>query len=244
MMRPTLVALIALAPTAGLAGNVHVTVKNDLRCITSDGLPDHTTGRFPTRRNPNTIQRQTIRFCVDATPEYSGKAQQVQATGVATNGIIIRPGTADWYDASAPRGHSRNSASGWRLDAMGAPNRLGLDDNNAHVDHRGLYHYHGIAQPLADDPGTLIGWAADGFEIHYAGDQVQSSYRLKSGTRPTAPGGAFDGTYVQDWAYVKGAGDLDECNGAMVNGTYTYFATDGFPFFPHCLKGKQIMRQR
>ena len=234
---------LALLPATAFA-ETSITVASDLRCIASDGLPDHTTGQFPRRGNPHTIAAQTIRFCVDATPEYDGTAREVRTIGIASNGVIIRPGTADWFDARSPRGHSRDDSSGWRLDGMGASDMLGLDQNNAHVDRRGLYHYHGIADPLADDPGTLIGWAADGFEIHYIGDRAQSSFQLKSGTRPTAPGGAYDGTYVQDWTYVKGSGNLDECNGAVVDGTYRYFATDSYPFFPHCLMGKDIMRFR
>jgi hypothetical protein len=27
------------------------------------------------------------------------------------------------------------------------------------------------------------------------------------------PGGNYDGTFVQDWEYAAGTGDLDECNG-------------------------------
>jgi len=223
----------------------YVTVSGDKRCITSDGLPDHETGKFPTRGNPNRISRQNIRFCVDATPEYGGRAREVQTVGIALNGIIIRPGTADWYDASSPRKHSRDRSSGWRLDGLGAAEALGMDQNNAHVDNRGLYHYHGIAEPLVElDDSSLVGWAADGFEIHYLGDGARSSYQLKSGKRPTAPFGTYDGTYVQDWEFTQGSGNLDECNGALVSGTYTYFATDTFPFYPHCLKGKNIAQYR
>ena len=221
-----------------------VTVNGDQRCISSDGLPDHGTGVFPRRGNPHSISAQQIRFCVDATPSYSGQAREVQTVGIATNGVIIRPETADWYDGRSPRKHSRDPASGWRLDGMGAAEMLGLDENNAHVDHNGIYHYHGVPDPLVTDSETLIGWAADGFEIHYVGDHAVSSYRLKSGTRPTAPGGAYDGTYVQDWEYVAVSGNLDECNGGMVDGVYHYFATDSFPHFPHCLKGETITRFR
>ena len=199
-----------------------MTIAGDLRCIASDGLPDHTTGQFPNSGNPHRLKTQSIRFCVDATPNYSGQAREVETIGIATNGIIIRPGTADWYDANSRRGHSRNDASGWNLDGMGAAEMLGLDHNNAHVDHRGLYHYHGIAESAVSADSTLVGWAADGFEIHYVGDQAQSSYQLKAGIRSSAPGGSHDGTYVQDWAYVSRSGNLDECNGAMVNGIYTY----------------------
>ncbi|MEJ1992198.1 MAG: YHYH protein [Maritimibacter sp.] len=34
-----------------------------------------------------------------------------------------------------------------------------------------------------------------------------------------------------------GSGTLDECNSRMIGGTYTYFATDTYPFFPRCFKG-------
>ena len=237
------VLAFSILPFAALADS-SITVSNNSRCVTSDGLPDHKTGVFPNRGNPHAISGQRIQFCVDATPEYDGRAKEVRTIGIAINGIIIRPGTADWYDASKPRKHSRNPASGWRLDGMGAAEALGLDQNNAHVDHRGLYHYHGIADPLADLSGSLIGWAADGFEIHYIGNKAQPSYRLQNGNRSTAPGGGHDGTYVQDWVFAAGSGNLDECNGAMVEGTYTYFATDSFPFFPHCLKGKTITQFR
>lgn len=115
---------------------------------------------------------------------------------------------------------------------------LGMDSNNAHVDHRGLYHYHAPAPALTTSlDGTLIGYAADGFPIHYVGDRAQPSWQLKTGTRPTAPKGRYDGTYEQDWKHVAGSGNLDECNGASVNGSYVYFATDSFPFFPRCFRG-------
>ena len=67
---------------------------------------------------------------------------------------------------------------------------------------------------------------------------------LKPGTRATAPGGAHDGTYVEEWQYVVGFGNLDECNGATVNGQYMYFATDTYPFYPRCLYGPEVTRIR
>ena len=49
----------------------------------------------------------------------------VKTVGIAKNGIIIRPGAADYFDASSPRGHSCNRSSGWNLDGMGPDNTLG-----------------------------------------------------------------------------------------------------------------------
>ncbi|MFT4960768.1 MAG: hypothetical protein ACI92Z_001852 [Paracoccaceae bacterium] len=68
---------------------------------------------------------------------------------------------------------------------------------------------------------------------------------LKSGMRPSGPkdpGGAYDGQYVQDWEYVRGLGNLNDCNGAMLGGEYVYFVTDAYPFYPRCLYGTKITK--
>lgn len=241
----TTALFIGLGALTYAAGAATITESSNTLCVTSDGLPDHETGSFPNSGNPHSISEQSIRVCLPADPEKGQTARTVQTVGIAKNGVIIRPGTADYYDASSPRGRSRDRSSGWNLDGMGARDTLGLDAQNAHVDQRGLYHYHGMPPALnTPDDGTLVGWAADGFEIHYSGDNARSSYMLKTGTRATAPGGAHDGTYNEDWEYVRGAGNLDECNGATVNGQYYYFATDRYPFFPRCLFGTEITRIR
>ena len=238
------IIVLGLAALATAAVNqVRQTTTGDMRCIASNGIPDHDVGQFPNRGNPHAISAQDIELCVILTPEKGEVAREVRVTGIAKNGILIRPGTADYYDASSPRGHSRDRSSGWNLEAMGA-GTLGLDAQNAHVDRRGLYHYHGVAPALAEAEGTLIGYAADGFQIHYAGASAVSSYMLKPGVRATAPGGPHDGTYVEDWQYVVGLGNLDECNGATVNGQYMYFATDTYPFYPRCLFGTEVTRIR
>ena len=73
--------------------------------------------------------------------------------------------------------------------------------------------------------------------------KLSSSYRVKSGTRPGGPGGRYDGSFVQDYEYVAGLGDLDDCNGRTgvtreyPEGTYYYVITDSFPFIPRCFHG-------
>ena len=232
-------AISLLVAGASKPNQVSIKVKGDQRCVSSNGTPDHKIGQFPNSGNPHRFKATKVSVCVDATPKLTGRTvDSVPVSGLTLTGIIIRPGTADYYDARSPRGHSRDRSSGWNLEAMGSRDTLGLDWNNAHVDHRGVYHYHGMPAALIDlNGGSLMGYGADGFEIHYVGTKAKSSYVLKSGSRPSAPKGRYDGTYVEDWAFAKGAGNLDECNGAMVNGTYTYFATDTFPFYPRCFKG-------
>ncbi len=246
--RPVLCLLTgsALVLTAGSVAvsahenQVSVTETANKRCIVSNGLPDHATGQFPNRGNPHTIRRQNVRLCVTKNPRKSRTATMIYGSvGVALNGVQIRPGTADYYDPSSPRGFSRDRRSGWNLEGMGAASQLGMDRNAAHVDERGLYHYHGVSGALKRAAeGTLIGYAADGFEIHLARSGQKPSYRLKPGQRPSGPGGRHDGTYNQDWQFVAGSGTLDQCNGGMLNGRFVYFATKSYPFFPRCLWGR------
>ena len=58
------------------------------------------------------------------------------------------------------------------------------------------------------------------------------------------PGGRHGGTYTADFEFVKGSGDLDECNGRkgvtpeFPGGTYYYVLTRDFPNVPRLFKGK------
>ena len=210
--------------------------QGDQRCIQSNGVPNHPIGRFPNPGNPNSFSPQELKYCFDRSPRRNARPTLgTPNVGIALNGIVIRPGTADWYDSSTRRGFSRDCSSGWNLEGMGSAQSLGMDQNNAHVDHRGLYHYHGKPVGLLKVANsTHIGYAADGFEIHYVGADAKSSWMLKPGERPTAPGGPYDGRFLQDWVYVPNSGNLDQCNGGLINGKYVYFATDSFPFYPRC----------
>ncbi len=231
---------LLVSPAEAHNNKVSVSVKGGQRCIVSNGLPNHNTGNFPNRSNPHRISEQNVNLCVTASPKKGRRSHWVRSSiGVGINGVQFRPTTADYFDARSRRGFSRNARSGWNLDGLGAREKLGMDRNNAHVDKRGLYHYHGVANALVNSgKGSLIGWAADGFEIHYLGSKRRSGYALRKGTRASAPGGTYDGTYVQDWKFVGGSKALDRCNGGTLNGKFVYFATETFPFLPHCLWGK------
>ena len=216
---------------------VRIYKQGNFNCISSNGSPNHEIGKFPTKGNPNKFKAQKINYCYPNNPikkrTFNNRASTV---GITLTGIPIRPGTADWYDASSPRLHSRNKSSGWNLEAI-TPNRkiFGIDENNAHVDNKGLYHYHGMPKVLQNFNGkTLIGYAADGHEIHYVGKNQTSSWVIKTGKRNTLPFGDYDGSYFQDYIFEGGYGTLDRCNGGTLNGKYVYFATDEFPFFPRC----------
>jgi len=238
-----IIVTLAAAASIGLAAytfaaNNTVEISDNGRetCISSNGVPNHAVEDLG-RNSARAINQE---YCFPSDPvKTSSATTRAQVIGVMLNGVPIRPYTAEYFDANARNGFSRDRSSGWRLSALGNEDIFHVDANNGHSDHRGLYHYH--AMPAALIPvgtSTLIGYAADGFEIHYVGEDAQSSYVLKSGSRATAPGGTYDGTYEEDWTYVKGAGNLDACNGATVNGQYMYFATDTYPYFQRCHYGE------
>ena len=163
-----------------------------------------------------------------------------QPFGVAINGVPFDPGTAECYGQS--RGSRPSPDCEWREEAIfQGYGKLGLDQSNAHVQPNGAYHYHsvptGLISQLEGDT-VQIGYAADGFKIYVSkSGKYKPSYVLKRGTRSSGPGGAYDGTYTQDFLYKAGSGQLDECNGMEYSGQYAYFATQEFPYIPRCWKG-------
>lgn len=232
--------LVSLPISATAHDNVsHVADDGAVTCITSNGAPNHDMGRFPNRANPNAFRSQNLKFCFPSEPKIANRTTEgLMTVGVSLTGVPFRPYTAGYYDPNGRRGFSHDPSSGWRQQAMHHPRRLGMDDQNAHVDRSGLYHYHHVSSDyLASQGGSHIGFAPDGFEIHYSPRSAISSWQLKTGKRPTEPYGTYDGTFEEDFEYKAETGTLDKCNGAMVSGVYTYFATDSYPFFPRCFKG-------
>jgi hypothetical protein len=235
---------------------VKIDVKGEYRVISSNGIPDHSTGSFPNRGNPNTISPQRYNFSIPVHPKVAPQptALQHQDFGIALNGIPFDPFTAEYWN--------NDRQANWNYEGIiNGVAYLGIDFNNAHVQPNGAYHYHanplGLMKNLRSDGTKMvqIGWAADGFPLYglygyVSGDDAKSgvkklttSWRLKKGTRPSGPGYVYDGTFVQDWEYVKGAGDLDECNGRFgvtpefPAGTYYYVISENYPWIPRYFKG-------
>jgi hypothetical protein len=250
-------------PATGLPGGfgggteeataVKITFEGDYRVIRANGIPDHLPGQFPNRNNPNTISSQRYEFRIPLKPQVSSTPRRAngQWFGVAVNGVPFEPGTAEFW----------NGQREWTYEAKGGYMNLGLDQNNAHVQPTGAYHYHGLPigliAKLGGDSGQmlLIGWAADGFPIYTSFGytdpknaksplkRIRSSYKLKQGTRSGGPGGTFDGRFSSDFVYVAGYGDLDECNGRFgitpefPSGTYHYYITEDFPWIGRQWRG-------
>ncbi len=198
-----------------------------------NGLPNHDTGAFPNPGNPNTISEQEVDFRVTKYPVKNASSSPANVVGIALNGIVFQPGTGETYE---------NDRS-WRYEALQDTRDLGLDANNAHVQPTGKYHYHGTPTGLVSllntgDDMVHVGYAADGFKMYYSqSGAYDSSYRLKNGTRNGGLGGEYDGTFTQDFEYIAGLGDLDECNAMMHNGEMVYLITNEYPYIARCLWG-------
>ncbi|MEY4386708.1 MAG: hypothetical protein RLY20_1991 [Verrucomicrobiota bacterium] len=232
---------------------VTISEESGFRWIRGNGVPNHETGQFPGRGNPNRITAQSHSFRVTLTPRTNAVTRDARGAwfGVALNGVPFEPGTAEFW----------NGQPEWVMEAKSGFINLGIDASNAHVQPTGAYHYHGLPTGLIKKLGgegtkmVLVGYAADGFPIYTswahsvatnassALKQMRSSWQLKKGTRDGGPGGTPDGKYTRDFEYVRGSGDLDECNGRFgvtpeyPRGTYYYCITEEFPQLARSWRG-------
>lgn len=238
------------------------------RVLSANGLPDHAVGEFPNAGNPNTIAAQTVTAEYTLTPEETTTVSQLGGPagpqGYVLNGVKIDASTAGSCDDSGEVCSLIDNSGSWNIEALGQTAfNFGTDDNNAHVQPGGAYHYHGMPEGFITKQGgssstmTLIAWASDGFPIYArygysVADDASSalanmtgSYELvndNAASRPSTETYAL-GTFAQDWEYVEGSGDLDQCNGRVgvtpefPAGIYHYYATDSYPYFQRCVTG-------
>jgi hypothetical protein len=255
------------SPSVNAAAQAAWSCSGTRRTLTANGLPDHAVGVFPSRDNPNAIAAQSIAASGPLLPVLTSTATVRGGprgdTGWILNGVKIDAGTAGSCNDSGNCSLIGNTGS-WSIEALGQSSfNFGVDSNNAHVQPGGTYHYHGMPEGFITKLGkgqamTLVGWAADGFPIYaryghsVAGDassplkEMQGSYRLKSTPPSNRPATSLYamGTFQQDYEYVAGAGDLDECNGRtgvtpeFPKGIYHYYATDTYPYLQRCVKGQ------
>ena len=238
------------------------------RDIIANGIPDHDVGTFPNPANPNTIAEQSVNESLTLTPIQTSTATLMGGprgiTGLVLNGVKIDAGTGGSCDDSGDNCDLANNSGNWNIEALSQTTfSFGTDSNNAHVQPDGTYHYHGMPEGFITILGgnattmTLIGWAADGFPIYarygYSNSTdansnlvvMTGSYQHVTSVSANRPSTDIYplGTFAQDWEYVAGSGDLDECNGRFgvtpefPDGIYHYYATDTYPFFQRCVKG-------
>ena len=255
----------------------HEYIEADKRNIYSNGFPNHDYCYNPNNIPEQTYHHFRIDEEPEITPQITSilnpNNRPGRYFGVALNGVILAPAPATPFIFENPNTGEYNwdwvfEPTNNQGDGMGL---VRLDCASAHTGPQG-YHYHGEMFEYLEttEPGITtanssskivqVGWASDGFPIIYKFGpdangvirELQPSFELKSGLRPgngiTAPCGAYNGKYTNDYEYICGAGDLDECNGmaaaieietASGQQTFEYFyvITSTFPQIPRCLVG-------
>ena len=237
--------------------------------VQATGIPSYPVG--PWGRNPNMATGQNFVFRIPFAPQVqSGTKTDVGLglVGVLVNGVAVFNAEDGRSYRNLRIWNQDAYASELRTfdSAGGHPQQRGIYHH--HIAPASL------RAQLCDDGthhSPLLGYAFDGFPIYGpygfakadgSGGvrRINSSYRkrnitqrtiLPDGTRlqPSQYGPAVStqyplGTYIEDFEYVKGLGDLDVHNGRFgvtpeyPKGTYAYFMTldaKGTPAYPYCL---------
>lgn len=243
-------------------GGVSIAAVDGGCLVESNNIPNHDfaddSSAFATLTAPNGLT-VTIPSDPAAADEPTALSQR-SYNAVMLNGVVLDLLSAGCYDPDSPMADADgNTAIGcgendpWLLDPLGTDHKFGADEHNAHTQPDGRYHYHASPNALYEDTPTeggspVIGFAADGFPIYgpYFVDsdsgevrEAISGYTLKVGERPSGddqPGGVYSGIYNNDYEF-SGTGDLDECNGMMIDGNYGYYVTNAYPWVMKCFTG-------
>ena len=258
---------------SSFAGDLTITVVGDKCIFATNAIPNHDFndgGRFATP-----VSAQNVSYEIPAIPTAAANVTPLVLgdDAIFLNGVKLDLLAAACYDVgSEPLGREKigcgpnQTDNPWRYDPMSLLNNFGTDNNNAHTQPDGTYHYHGNPMAMFETDcettataSPVIGFAADGLPIYGSCfddngtmRKAASSYRLKEdgGQRQavasyTTPAGGqgdvasdnYDGQFRGDYAYVASTGDLDECNGMVANGQYGYYITDAYPWVMACYTG-------
>lgn len=109
-MRRNVLVGMGMLPLAGMVLNPtkqawalsnQVSMREDgrYRYIRSNAIPDHETGSFPNRKNPNSIKAQSLEFRLPLNPTKGGRFSSIDhiSFGVAVNGVPFDPFTAEFW---------------------------------------------------------------------------------------------------------------------------------------------------
>ena len=254
-------------------GSLTITASGGKCLFETNAIPNHdfnNGGSFATA-----VSAQNARYEMTSSPEIAANPTELILgdDAIFLNGVKLDLLAAACYAVGRePLGREKIGCgqdeidNPWRYDPMSALNEFGTDNNNAHTQPDGTYHYHGNPMAMfetdcesASTASPVIGFAADGFPIHGSciADggivrKAQSSFVFKDegGPRQTVSGyqtpsrgsgtiasSDYDGQFRGDYEYSEGAGDLDICNGMTVDGQYGYYVTDAYPWVIGCFSG-------
>lgn len=226
--------------------------------ITCAGVPSYNVG--PWASDPNVPTDQSFVFKIPLSPTSTGTftATELGQIGIWSNGVCVyNPEDGYYWDtATNAFGNTVGVTALWNRNAY-LYEGSSFDACLGHADSHGCYHNHINPKCVYDETDStshspIIGFAFDGYPIYgaygYANTdgtggikRMASSYVLTTATTrlygpPMSSYAA--GTFVEDYVYTAGAGDLDAHNGRFCvtpeypSGTYAYFVTINSSFTP------------
>ena len=190
-------------------------VLNDIRTLSGNDLPSHTTGIFPISssdpasaydKNPNSIQTQSFSDMLPTAPQYSDTPYCMGGeAGIMLTGVALFNG----FDAGL------RDAAAYEVQ----------DSCNGHPQVSGEYHYHSLSSCITDvSETTVIGYALDGFPI--TGSKVAPNKYLTTDNLDVCHG--ITSQIIQEGKVVT---------------TYHYVMTEDFPYSVSCFRAKPVQMQ-
>ncbi len=240
--------------------------------IKSQGIPSYNVG--PWTANPNTPSAQNKTWAITLSPAANTGVKTTTGLGLIgiwSNGVGIFNGMDGYYWDNSTGAIAQGTGT-WNRNAYIFEGQS-FDACLGHPNQTGTYHNHVIPKCLFASTNTtvhspIIGYAFDGFPIYgpYAYTNTNGTGAIKrmtpsyavttATTRASGPamstavtiGGVastyYAGTFLEDYIYTAGSGDLDQYNGRFCitpdypAGTYAYFVTvdgSGTPVYPYVL---------
>ena len=229
--------------------------------VKSNGLPQTEWGGNPPGYNKYTpiaqdliikLPRDGRNIRGEATPRATTNTLALNYIGIAVDGVLFRSPNSGKVATIGGVGYTEN--------AVVFPVQDFFTDGSGIINSDRTFYYHSnpvlLNDTHADGHSRILGYAFDGNPIYgpygYSNPTdpnsvvriIRSSYRIRDEQRvnDTIP----DGTFIEDFVYEPGLGDLDQYNGRFCRtpeypgGIYAYFVTvdsdDGeTPVYPYII---------
>ena len=178
--------------------------------------------------------------------------------GIALNGVLFDPGTAEFYMG--------DRLADWNYEALGGAVLLGLDENHGHVQPNGSYHYHGLPTAFLNKLGVsprkhspMIGYAMDGYPIYALygykdptnpesgikkltsklSNEERSPPESRLEANTTGPSARIMNMSRVREIWMSATGD-SLLRKEYPKGTYAYFLTANWPVIPRYFKAEPL----
>jgi hypothetical protein len=247
--RSSTAAVLDIQNTRDFDGFVDLEVGESACTLSSNAIPNHDFNDESANFRASDVMELETTWNIPRNPVAADTSTAISLSsydGVMLNGVVLDLLAAGCFGVGSGMIGCGILTTPYRYDPMSPLASFGTDEHNAHTQPDGRYHYHGDPLALygeATAVSGVIGFAADGYPIYgpYFDDGTMiraatSGYVLLDGERAGGPGGLYDGTFVDDYTF-EGSGDLDECNGMVVEGQYGYYVTDTYPWVLACFRG-------